>query len=76
MLQSVLYLQQALLRSKRDEKTQKMKNESVKKSLENSKNVIEQRKMVKQKIRIKTHVYNNFINFVQEQLKSQKIAGK
>ena len=39
-----------------------MKNESVKKSLEKSKNVLEEmRKIVKQKIRIKkdTHVYNN-----------------
>ena len=49
----------ALLQSNRDHS--KMKNESVKKSLEKSKNVLEEkRKTVQQKICIKkTHVYNN-----------------
>ena len=50
----------ALLRSNRDHS--KMKNESVKKSLEKSKNVLEEkRKIVKRQIYIKkdTHVYNN-----------------
>ena len=49
-----------------------MKNESVKKSLEKSKNVLEEkRKKVKQKICIKkTHTFTiNAMNFVQEQLK-------
>ena len=48
-----------------------MKNESVKKSLEKSKNVLEERrKMVKQKIRIKkTNTFTIIaMNFVQEQL--------
>ena len=59
ILQRILYKQQALLRSNTDHS--KMKNESVKKSLEKSKNVLEEkRKMVKRKICIKkTHVYNN-----------------
>ena len=50
--------------------TQKMKNESVKKSLEKSKNVLEEkRKMVKQKICIKkTNTFTIIaMNFVQEQ---------
>ena len=48
-----------------------MKNESVKKSLEKSKNVLEEkRKIVKQKICIKkTHTFTIIaMNFVQEQL--------
>ena len=49
-----------------------MKNESVKKSLEKSKNVLEEKpKIVKQKICIKkTHRFTIIaMNFVQEQLK-------
>ena len=47
-----------------------MKNESVKKSLEKSKNVLEKRKMVKLKISIKnTNTFSIItMNFVQEQL--------
>ena len=48
-----------------------MKNESVKKSLEKSKNVLEEKpKIVKQKMRIKkTHRFTIIaMNFVQEQL--------
>ena len=47
-----------------------MKNESVKKSLEKSKYVLENRKIVKQKICIKkTHTFTIIdMNFVQEQL--------
>ena len=47
-----------------------MKNESVKKSLEKSKNVQEKRKIFKRKICIKkdTHVTIIAMNFVQEQL--------
>ena len=52
-----------------------MKNESVKKSLEKSQNVLEEkRKIVKQKICIKkTHTFTIIgMNFVQEQLNSFK----
>ena len=48
-----------------------MKNESVKKSLEKSKNVLEEkRKIIKQKICLKkTHTFTIIaMNFVQEQL--------
>ena len=51
-----------------------MKNESVKKSLEKSKNVLEEKhKMVEQKICIKkTNTFTIIaINFVQEQLKTE-----
>ena len=65
----------ALLQSNRDHS--KMKNESVKKSLEKSKNVLEEkRKTVKRKICIKkkTHTFTIIaMNCVQEQL---NIAGK
>ena len=59
---------EALLRSNRDHS--KMKNESVKKSLEKSKNVQEKRKIVKHKICIKkTHTFTIIaMNFAQEQL--------
>ena len=58
----------ALLQSNRDHS--KMKNESVKKSLEKSKNVLEKRKTVKRKICIKkTHTFTIIaMNCVQEQL--------
>ena len=62
----------ALLQSNRDHS--KLKNESVKKSLEKSKNVLEEkRKTVKRKICIKkkTHTFTIIaMNCVQEQLKS------
>ena len=44
MLQSILFQQQALLRSESNRENSKMKNESVKKSLEKSKNVQEKLK--------------------------------
>ena len=49
-----------------------MKNESVKKSIEKSKNVLNKRKKVKQNIRIKKTTAFTIIamNLVQEQLKS------
>ena len=56
-----------------------MKNESVKKSPEKSNNVLEEkRKIVKQKICIKkTHTFTIIaMNFVQEQLNSQKLTKK
>ena len=56
-----------------------MKNESVKKSLEKSKNVLEEnRKMVKRKTCIKkTNTFTIFaMNFVQEQLKSVRRQDK
>ena len=57
MKRPISYLQQALLRSTRD--NSKMMNESVKKSLEKAKNVLEEKhKIVKQKICIKkTHMF-------------------
>ena len=70
MLQLILHYQQALLRSTRDHS--KMMNESVKKSLEKSKNVLEEkRKIVKRKICIKkTHTFTIIaMNCVQEQFK-------
>ena len=69
MLKSFLYWKQALLRSNRDHS--KMKNESVKKLLEKSKNVLdEKRKIVKQKTCIKRHTFRIIaMNFVQEQVK-------
>ena len=56
-----------------------MKNESMKKSLEKSKNILEEkRKMVKQKICIKkTNTFTIIaMNFVQEQLKSEPVIRK
>ena len=44
MLQPILYYQPALLRSESNRDQSKMKNQSVKKSLEKSKNVQEKRK--------------------------------
>ena len=51
-----------------------MKNESEKKSLEKSKNVLGKRKIIKQKICIqKTHTFTIIaMNFVQEQLITTK----
>ena len=63
----------ALLRSNRDHS--KMKNESVKESLEKSQNVPEEKfKIVKIKICIKkTHTFTLIaMNFVQEQLKTAR----
>ena len=60
MLQSNLCQQQALLRSNRDHS--KMKNESVKKSLEKSKNVLEEKHkncQAKNLHKKDTHVYYN-----------------
>ena len=76
ILQRILYKQQALLRSNTDHS--KMKNESVKKSLEKSKNVLEEkRKMFKRKICIKkTHTFTIIaMNFVQEQLINTMNSG-
>ena len=73
MVQPIL-LQQALLQSAGNRDPSKMKSESVKKSLEKSKNVLEEkRKMVKQKICIKKTKTFTIIamNFVQEQLTSR-----
>ena len=56
-----------------------MKNESVKKSLEKSKNVLEEkRKTVKRKICIKkyTHVYNNCYELRSRAIKNQSISSK
>ena len=55
-----------------------MKNESVKKSLEKSKNVLEEkRKTVKRKICTKTHTFTIIaMNCVQEQLNQCKIEMK
>ena len=56
-----------------------MKNESVKKSLEKSKNVLEEkRKIVKRKICIKkTHTFTIIaMNFVQEELNSRQTTKK
>ena len=54
-----------------------MMNESVKKSLEKSKNVLEEkRKIVKQKICIKRHTFTIIaMNFVQEQLTTNEESG-
>ena len=67
----ILYKQQALFLSESKRDHSKIKDESVKKSLEKSKNVLEEkRKMFKRKICIKKIKTFTIIamNFVQEQL--------
>ena len=67
----------ALLQSNRDHS--KMKNESVKKSLEKSKNVLEEkRKTVKRKICIKkdTHVYYNCYELRSRAIKKKLLAHR
>ena len=78
MLQPTSYEQQALLRSENNRDHSKMKNESVKKSLEKSKNVLEEkRKMVQQKIFVKTNTFTIIaMNFVQEQLNANRGLNK
>ena len=60
MLQSILYQQQALIQSENNSDHSKIKNESVKKSLEKLKNVLgEERKNGQAKNLHKRHVYKN-----------------
>ena len=68
MLQSILFKQPALPRIESNRDHSIMKNESVKKSLEKSKNVLEKRRKVKQKTYIKTNKFTKIaLNFVPKQ---------
>ena len=62
MLQSLLYQQQAVLQSANKRDHSKMKNENVKKSLEKSKNVLEEKckkGQAKNLLKKDQHVYSN-----------------